>query len=230
MPIDPITELTLTTGWLVQADPALRKALLEAGRMRHFGDGAMIYTFDQDQVCLWGVVSGLIRISVTMNEQEPKLAHCAGPGFWFGEVPVITGRTRAVQAVASGETRLCAIDRANIAAIARRDAEVWRLVATLSVLNELVAIGAGDDLMIRDARKRLVAVLLRLSGRRNAFQGTAPIPTVPVTQAELAEASTLSRSSATVILKDLTQRGMIRTDYRSIAILDPTGLEGLLED
>jgi CRP-like cAMP-binding protein len=228
--MDPATERTLTTGWLAQADPALRKALLQAGRIHRFGDGATIYTFEQDQICLWGVVSGLVRISVTMNEQEPKIGHCAGPGFWFGEVPVITGRTRAVQAVASGETRLCAIDRADIVAIARRDAEVWRPVATLSVLNQLVAIGAGDDLMIRDPRKRLVAVLLRLSGRRNAFQGTAPIPTVPVTQAELAEASTLSRSSASVVLKDLVQRGMIRTDYRSIAILDAKALEGLLVD
>jgi CRP/FNR family transcriptional regulator, cyclic AMP receptor protein len=228
--MDPVTERTLTTGWLAQADPALRKALLEAGRIRHFADGATIYTFDQHQICLWGVVSGLVRISIAMNEQEPKLAHCAGPGFWFGEVPIITGRTRAVQAVASGETRLCAIDRADIVAMARPDTEVWRLVATLSVLNQLVAIGAGEDLMIRDPRKRLVTVLLRLSGRRNAFQGTAPIPTVPVTQAELAEASTLSRSSATLILKDLVQLGMIRTDYRSIAILDSTGLEGLLVD
>lgn len=228
--MDLATERTLTTGWLAQADPALRKSLLEGGRFRHFGDGAMIYTFEQDQICLWGVVSGIVRISVTMNEQEPKLAHCAGPGFWFGEVPVITGRTRAVQAVASGGTRLCAIDRSVIVEIARRTPEAWRLVAMLAVLNELVAIGAGEDLMIRDPRKRLVAVLLRFSGRRNAFQGTAPIQTVPVTQAELAEASTLSRSSAAVILKDLAQRGMIRTDYRSIAILEPESLEGLLAD
>jgi CRP-like cAMP-binding protein len=228
--MDPATERTLTTGWLAQADPALRKALLEAGRIRHFGDCAMIYTFNQDQICLWGVISGVVRISVSMNEQEPKLAHCAGPGFWFGEVPIITGRTRAVQAVASGETRLCAIDRAEIVDMARRNPEAWRLVATLAVLNQLIAIGAGEDLMIRDPRKRLVTVLLRLSGRRNAFQGTAPIQTVPVTQAELSEASTLSRSSATVILKDLVQRGMIRTDYRSIVILDPAGLEAVLVD
>ncbi len=226
---EPTIEQSLTTGWLGQAETPLRKALLEAGHIRHFGDGATIYTFDQDQVCLWGVASGLVRISIAMNEQEPKLAHCGGPGFWFGEVPVITGRRRAVQATASGETRLCAIHRSDIAAIAGRNPEAWRLVASLSVLNQLTAIGAGEDLMIRDPRKRIVAVLLRLAGHRNAFQGTAAIPTVPVTQAELAEASTLSRSSAAVILKDLAKQGSIRTDYRSIAILDPTALEALLK-
>ena len=62
--MDPVTERTLTTGWLAQADPTLRQALLEAGRIRHFVDGAMIYGFEQDQICLWGVMSGVVRILV----------------------------------------------------------------------------------------------------------------------------------------------------------------------
>ena len=211
--MDLATRGALKTGWIAQADPALPKAFMEAERVRNFGDGAMIYTFEQDQICLWGVVLGIVRISVTMNEQEPKLVHCAGPGFWFGEVPVIKGRTGAVEAVASGGTRLCAIDRSVIVEMTRRTPGALRLAATFAVLNELVAIGARENLMIRDSRKRLVAVLLRLSGLRNAFQGTAPVQSVPATQVGIAEASTLSRSSAAVILKDLTQRGMIRAEY-----------------
>jgi CRP/FNR family cyclic AMP-dependent transcriptional regulator len=220
----------LTTGWLPQTEPALRQELLEAGRTRRFNDGAMIYGFAAEDSCLWGVVSGLVRLFVAMNEQEPKFAHCAGPGFWFGEVPVITGRTRAMQAMTFGDTTLCAIDRSAVASMARRNADAWRAVAMLSVMNALTAIGAGEDLMIRDSRKRLVAVLLRFAGHRNAFQGAAPIPTVAVTQVELAEASCLSRSSATAILRDLAQRGMIRTDYRTIKILDSRALEGCLAE
>ena len=226
--MDATIARTLTTGWLTQADPALCRELLNAGRIRHFADGAMIYGFQQEQVCLWGVVSGFVRIFVSMNEQDPKLAHCAGPGFWFGEIPVITGWARAVQAMAFGDLKLCAIDRSVVTGIARRDSEVWRAVATLSVMNEMMAIGGGEDLMIRDLRKRLVAVLLRLAGHRNAFQGAAPFPTVPVTQLELAEASSLSRSSAARILGDLARQGFIRTDYRTIAILDPGSLDSLL--
>ena len=85
--VDATIAKILSTGWLAQADPALREELLNAGRIRQFADGAMIYGFQQEQVCLWGVVSGFVRIFVTMNEQDPKLAHCAGPGFWFGEIP-----------------------------------------------------------------------------------------------------------------------------------------------
>jgi CRP-like cAMP-binding protein len=224
------TARVLSTGWLAQTEPVLRQELLEAGRTRRFVDGVMIYGFDAEEFCLWGVVSGLVRLFVAMNEQAPKFAHCAGPGFWFGEVPVITGRTRAMQAMTLGDTRLCAIDRSAVASIARRNPDAWRAVAMLSVMNELTAIGAAEDLMIRDSRKRLVAVLLRLAGHRNAFQGAAPIPTVAVTQVELAETSCLSRSSATAILRDLAQGGMIRTDYRTIEILDSRALEGCLAD
>jgi hypothetical protein len=117
----------------------------------------MIYGFQQEQVCLWGVVSGFVRIFVTMNEQDPKLAHCAGPGFWFGEIPVITGWTRAVQVMAFGDLRLCAIDRSVVTGIARRNPEVWRVVATLSVMNGMTAIGGGrgpDDPGLDEAGRR----------------------------------------------------------------------------
>ncbi|MGI1662540.1 helix-turn-helix domain-containing protein [Palleronia sp. KMU-117] len=53
---------------------------------------------------------------------------------------------------------------------------------------------------------------------------------VPVKHNELADASCLSRSSAALILKDLVDRGMIRTDYGSITILDGKALESELSE
>ena len=88
-------------------------------------------------------------------------------------------------------------------------------------MNEATAIGAVDDLMIRNAKKRLAAVLLRLSSHRNGFQGVPPVSAVPVTQTEIAVAATLSRSSAAAILAEFSGKGIIRTDYRTIVILTP---------
>lgn len=226
--MDPAIATTLATGWLAQTQPSIRQGLLDACTPRHFADGEMIYHFEQKQTCLWGVVSGTVRLFVAMGEQDSKLAHCAGPGFWFGEAPVITGSNRAMQAVASGEVRLCAIDRSVVVQMAERFPDVWRSVATLSVMNELIAIGSAEDLMLRVPRKRLVATLLRMSGWRHGFQGIPPLTTVPMTQLELAEASCLSRSSAAAILKDLGGKGIVRTDYRSITILNAAALKGQL--
>jgi CRP-like cAMP-binding protein len=226
--VDAAIAATLTTRWLAQTDPEIRQGFLDAGTLRHFVDGEMIYGFEQEQSCLWGVVSGAIRLFVAMSEQDPRLAHCAGPGFWFGEIPVITGGTRAMQAMASGNVRLGSIDRSVVVNMAKTNSDVWRSVATLSIMNEMIAIGSAEDLMMRSPRKRLVATLLRMAGWRHGFQGALPMTTVPVTQLELAEASSLSRSSAAVILKELGDRGLVKAEYRSITILDAPPLKELL--
>lgn len=228
--MDAASEQVLTSGWLGRVEPGLRRDLLRAAKPRQFEHGAPIYGFEDEQACLFGIASGLVRLYVAMNEQLPRLAHVGGPGFWFGAAPVVMGGGRALRATAFGETLLFGIDRSAIMNLATRYPDTWLAVARLVLMNELTAIGAGEDLMIRESRRRLVAVLLRLSGRRNAFQGTAPFAMVPVTQHELADASCLSRSSAALILKDLGKRGMIRTDYRSITILDGKALESLLSE
>ena len=228
--MDAASERVLTSGWLGQVEAELRRDFLRAAKPRQFGHGAPIYGFEDEQACLLGVASGLVRLYVAMNEQLPRLAHVGGPGFWFGDAPVVLGGGRAMRATAVGETRLYCIERSAISSLATRYPEAWLAVARLVVMNELSAIGAGEDLMIRASRRRLVAVLLRFSGRRNAFQGTAPYDVVPVTHHELADASCLSRSSAALILKELVERGVIRTDYGSITILDAEALESMLSE
>jgi CRP-like cAMP-binding protein len=228
--VDPAVAATLTTRWLAQTDPSIRQAFLDACNLRHFVDGEMIYGFEQQQNCLWGVVSGAIRIFVAMSEQDPKLSHCAGPGFWFGAAPVITGGNRSMQVTAAGNVRLCSIDRSVVVNMAQKNPDVWRSVATLSILNQMIAIGTAEDLMMRAPQKRLVASLLRMAGWRHGFQAALPMATIPITQLELAEASSLSRSSAAVILKDLGEQGLVRTEYRSITIMDAPALKQVLLD
>jgi DNA-binding transcriptional regulator LsrR (DeoR family) len=69
-----------------------------------------------------------------------------------------------------------------------------------------------------------------MAGRRHAYQRAAPSETVPVTQLELAEAASLSRSSAAVLLQELVQQRVIRTDYRMITILNAPALEQVLSE
>jgi CRP/FNR family cyclic AMP-dependent transcriptional regulator len=219
---------TLSTGWLKHEEPSIRDRFLKSARPRRFADGAKVCDFEQQQTCIWGVTQGVVRISITMNEQDPKLVHCAGPGFWFGEVALITGQGRAVQAIASGDTVLHSIERSDVVDLARDTPDAWRVIATLCGMNQLLAISAGDDLMIRDPRKRLAAVLLRLSGHRNTFQSAPPITTVPLTQGELADAAALSRSKSAAILRALAESGTIGTEYGSIRIVKPEVLKAIV--
>lgn len=228
--MDRETRRVLKTGWLGQVSPVLSDAFLDAGHLRAYPDGATIYGLGSDCCFLWGIAAGLVRMWVTMNEQEPRFGHVAGPGSWFGENEVITGQPRIIEMEAAGETCVCIVTREDIQSIARRHPEAWHAIALLAVMNQSTAIGAADDLMLRNAKNRLVAVLLRLSSHRNAYQGAAPIAKIPAAQAEIAVAANLSRSSAAAILAELSCEGLIRTDYRWVAILEPERLSAMLAE
>jgi CRP-like cAMP-binding protein len=222
------TDRNLRSGWLGQVPPPLADAILRAGSPRSFRDGEVIYGLGQDQSSLWGIASGLVRMWVTMNEQPPRFGHVAGPGFWFGETEFVTGRPGIIEMAVAGETTMLTVPRRAFGRVVAEHPGAWSAVALLAVLNQGLAIGAADDLMIRDARQRLCAVLLRLSSNRNAFQRTPPVAHVPATQAEIAEAANLSRSSTAALLAEMSGAGLIRTEYRRIDILDPDGLTRLL--
>ena len=223
--MDAAFEKIMAAGWLGTIAPGLRQGFQNALKLKEFASGSEVYAFEQDQPCLWGVASGGVHLFVAMNEQLPTLAHIAGPGAWFGDAHVVLGGGRAVRVTSFGPSSLYRIERGEIAKLASQNPDAWLEVAKLTAMNALTAIGAGEDLMIRDSRKRLIAVLLRLSGHRNNYQGTLPLKSVPLTHEELADACRLSRSSAAAILRDLVSRKVIQTEYRSIRIVDAKALE-----
>jgi CRP/FNR family cyclic AMP-dependent transcriptional regulator len=217
-------------GWLGSARRAFSDALLQAGSLKRFENGDVVYGLGQSQDCLWCVVSGLARMWITMNEQPPRFGHVAGPGFWFGEVEVTTKGPRIIEVEAHGDTVLLMVAGRDFRQVASEFEDAWRELARLAVANLALAIGAADDLMIRDPKQRLAAVLLRLASHRSAFQGVAPIPFIPATQSEIAAAANLSRASAAAILAELVESGAIATEYRRIRLTNPERLKSIVHE
>lgn len=226
----PTERTRLLSGWLGHVPPVLAESILQAGTSRHKADGEPVYNQGDEGAGLYGIASGCVRMFFTMNEQDPLLGHVAGPGYWFGDVALALGSGRLIGATAGGATVLHFVPLAAIERLTVSDPLVWRSISGLLALNQALAIGAAEDLMIRDSKQRLVAVLLRLASLRNAFQGVPPVLDIPVTQPELAEAACLSRTTATDILRDLSRQGWIATGYRSIKILEPEALSAVLRN
>lgn len=218
----------LFSGWLGGIDQGLAETVLSAGKPRHLADGQPVFAQGDEEQGIFGIASGHVRMFFTMNEQDPLLGHVAGPGFWFGEVALVIGTGRLMGAAASGSTELWFVSLPAIKRIATSQPEVWRAIARLAALNQALAIGAAEDLLIRDSRQRLAAVLLRLANMRSAYQGGRPFRDVPVTQSELAEAACMSRTAATEILRSFSRMGLIANGYRSIRILEPEHLSTIL--
>ncbi len=113
--------------------------------------------------------------------------------------------------------------------IAAIDPQTWRRVGLLILRDLELAIGAIDDLTIRDADRRLGAIVLRLAGARRADNPDDPEPEMPASQADLAAISGLSRATAAPILARLEAEGILVRGYRRIRLLQPHRLRSLVD-
>jgi CRP/FNR family transcriptional regulator, cyclic AMP receptor protein len=219
----------LLSGWLGKIEPRLAGLILEKGQFEYYRNKETIYGFDVEQTCIRGIVSGHVRISVTMNEQAPQFGHLVGQGFWFGETEVVTGKKAIMEMMAVGDVEVFALNRRRIDEIAEMHTGMWPSLTLLAVLNQGLAIGVAEYLMLKTSSKRLAATLLRLSAKRNAYQEVPPINPIPVSWAELSDAANLSRSIVAKTLAEFSEQGLVCTSQRAIEIQDAKGLARLLE-
>lgn len=226
--MDRETERILTCGWLSQCSRSFSLALLNEGSLISFQRGETIYGIGEDHICLYGVVSGSVRFTVTMNEQPPRFLHLVGPGTWFGENELALGKSAILEMSAATDLALLRLSKTQFERLQSKHDDTWRAIAALSSMNLALAVGSIDDMMLRNPKQRLCSILLRLSARRNGFQGQPPMDILPLTQAELSTNANLSRSKTAEILKLLVDLGAIETTYAGIKIVEPSKLEGEL--
>jgi CRP-like cAMP-binding protein len=219
----------LLSGWLGKIEPRLAELILEKGQFEHYRNKKTIYGFDEKQTCIRGIASGHVQMWVTMNEQAPQFGHLVGQGFWFGETEVVTSQKGIMEMMALGDVEVFALSRTQIDEIARMHPGMWPSMTLLAVLNQGLAIGVAEDLMLKTSSKRLAATLLRLSAQRNAYQDVPLINPIPVSWAELSDAANLSRTIVAKTLAEFSEQGLVCTSQRTIDIRDANGLAHLLE-
>jgi hypothetical protein len=78
--------------------------------------------------------------------------------------------------------------------------------------------------MLRDPAKRTAALLLRLSGVRNAVLPAKEPCVIYLSQEKLGHLANLSRNSVIPILGDFARRGYVEVGYGSIRVMDVKAL------
>lgn len=220
-------DLLQRRGWLAHTPPDFRARVAGHLRLRDLREGELLYTLGEEPGGIWGLVGGGLAIEVAPNERGPSFAYFAQPGFWFGEQSLITRRPRLVSVRATRRSRLAGLSLAAFDEMARDHPADWRWIALLATMNTALAIAIGDDLMIRDPRLRLIALLLRLAGLRGVGREDGA-GSVMVSQTDLAAMAAMTRTTAGLILRDLARREQIVLAYRRIDIVDGDGLSWLV--
>jgi len=215
-------------GWINTLSTPLREAVLGQSRLDVLEPGGVVYAAGSETRAVHGLLRGLLKMHIAVGEERMRFCHTVGPGYWFGELELLLPSPRMLEITAVEEAQILSVSLYHLDRVAEKHPEIWKGIARLAATNEALALAAADDLLLRDPRKRLAATLLRLSGRRWAFQEMPPLSSIPATQRELSEAANVSRTVISKLMSDFSRIGAVRTDYGQVRILRPELLRALL--
>jgi CRP/FNR family transcriptional regulator, cyclic AMP receptor protein len=228
--LEAARKIAVGNGWLSLTPPPFQNAVLDRCRLQGFVAGQAIYCVGDPPGGMYGLVSGGVGISIAPGESGPYFAHLAGPGTWFGEMAAVMRQPRRVSLTATRDAELLHLPMTKIDEIVARDPEWWRFFALVPMTHLETAIGACDDLMLRDHVKRCVATLLRLGGRRRPSPSDAIPAEIDASQEDIAVLANVARTTAGSVLRKLEASGHIEQLYRRIRIPAPEALRALLKD
>lgn len=124
-------------------------------------------------------------------------------------------------------TLLALVSHARMHALLRQHPE-WRECVAQLAMDFAVRYGsAAGDLLIRDSRQRVIAVLLRLADCRHLDPATPP--TIILSQGDLAAAANMSRHLAGETLRELEDQRLIEIGYRQVAIRNAPALRLIVD-
>lgn len=204
-------------GWLCKTPEGFREEILAQSHLHRFSAGETIYAEGDPSDGLYGLVSGTLGVEFSGPTRPPAFAYLTGKGFWIGAHTLVFGPGRQVGLVALTSCHVLHLSGSAFHVIARRDPEAWRWLSVLPLMQNAVAFGVLEDLLIRDPKRRCAAILLRLAGCRGPFAGDTP-EEVFVTQEVLAEMVNLSRTSLGDVLREFAAQGFISRRYGRITI------------
>jgi CRP-like cAMP-binding protein len=222
--------LLATQGWLAGVPEELRGLLLPMARWRRFDSGTLVTLGGDEADDIIAMASGVMAFTSAFGLPDTPIMHLARAVFWMGYGPILMGGTRVVSAEARSEVWVASFPKSQVLPLLTGSARWWRHFAQL--LGEYGHLSAriASDLLIPDSERRLAAVLARFGGLQavtpaGGVGNTVRSPIhVPVTQAELAASSNLSRNTAGRILKGFAAQGIVETRYSEILITDPMRL------
>lgn len=166
------------------------------------------------------VVYGQVKLLFVSNSGVERVVRLIGPGDGFGEALMFMGQDYIVTAEALRDTLLLHVGRdALFGQLDRNPGVARKMLAGLS--RRLYSLmGDVEAYTLHTGAQRLITYLLR------EWRGEAGEPfRIEISKAVVASRLNLTPEHFSRILRDLSDRGLIRVRGREYTILDPDGLK-----
>ena len=204
-------------------DEAMRVELFAVGTEIRYRSGQPIHRQGDRDRSLRFILEGKVSFSRLDSEGRQVKVAVFGPGESFGELPLLTGRPRTHDAVATGAVRLLKISESRFRELLDRNPQLRdRLLAELA--ERLVHAADTLDSVLRLSVPQRVAQFLVAEVERGGSKLS-----LDVRQADIAEALGVTREAVAGALRRFRAAGLVETRYRAIEVMDLDGLRSAIE-
>jgi CRP/FNR family transcriptional regulator, cyclic AMP receptor protein len=215
--------------FLARISPENRAELLALGITRRLTDGKHLLVEGMRDTHVEVIRKGHVKVTTNTGGASRLLA-IRLPGDIVGEFAAMTGGGRSATVTACGEVVSTVI----------RQTEFLRFLGRHPEVANQVTATVGERLRWANARRsefaafpvhvRLARVLGDIAESCGEAAGDGVLIGVRLSQTELATLVGAAEDTVQKSLRMLRERGLIRTGYSRITVLDPAGLRNLVQD
>ena len=206
----------LDAGGAAQGDAAALAALIAAGVMRHFSDGAFIQHEGDPTDGIYVIVDGIVAVGHHTEEGAFSIVALGGAGDIYGEMAHFGNVPRQFDVVAKAKASIAFVNRHRLERLLDDDPRIARLLLHSMGRQMILLGGLLESERSQPARLRLARLLLA--------QSSPDQPIIIASQQDLASLLGVSRVTMVSALNELVSAGLVECGYRRLSIADHAGL------
>ncbi|MDT0382030.1 Crp/Fnr family transcriptional regulator [Streptomyces sp. DSM 42041] len=201
-----------------------RAALLALGRRLRFAPGDALLRQHEPSTHVLFVLRGWTKVSSEAANGYEALLALRGPGDIVGEVAALSGRPRSATVRAMGEVQAVAVDQERFTAFLASTPHVALRLLSLTTDRMRDSDSRRLEFAALNVRERLAMLLLELARTHGEHTDEGIRLTSGLSQYELAGSVGASREAVARLLRELRQRGIVRTGRRGLVLVKPEQL------
>ena len=195
------------------------EALSDVTFTRTFSKDNVIILAEEEGDTLFIIKKGQVKVSIVSEGGREVILSLLGPGSVFGELSLLDGKPRSANVVATEETDLLMLRRADFLQLIYKTPQI-----ATALLAELATRMRKTDrqiegLALLDVTSRISDTLLQLATEQGAETTDGVTIESRPTHQELANMSGTTRETVSRVLKRLEGQGYINRNGRKITIL-----------
>lgn len=205
--------------------PKQCSALAAIAQRKYYSKGQSFFAEGDDADGFYVILSGRVKIFKLSPDGKEQIFHILETPEPFGEAAVFTGKHFPAFAQALTETPVLFFPGREFIDLIRRDPTLALSMLGLLSMRLRKLTNLVENLSLREVPGRLAAYLLY----QNQSNGLKPVIELDVSKNQMAGLLGTIPETLSRILKRMADENLIKTDARSITILDQKGLVELAE-